>query len=237
MNLVKIFNRKFRAVFEYQAKKKIQRNVNLWVVLKDYLEKTGSTGCSFHDYWVLYTYIRKNRSKEVLECSTGVSTVVIAYAMKENERDGYCAGRVTSMEESQEYYDSARQLLPKQLAKYVDLLCSPKVEAFYYFFRGVKYKDIPRREYDFVYIDGPTTSTPSDGQKTFDFDFIEVVSRSDKPVSAIVDCRISTCYVLSKVLGRDKIKFDSINSLGFIKGCTKSDLKMTNDIVRSPEDI
>jgi predicted O-methyltransferase YrrM len=205
MNLVKRINGKCRIFFEYWAKKRMQKNKGLWLTLEEYLKKTGSTGCSFHDYLVLYNYVKKNKPKEVLECSTGVSTIVMAYAMMENEKDGYGVGRITSMEESFQYYDSARQLLPLQLVKYVDLFCSPKVEAFVGFFRGVKYKDVPIRDYDFVYVDGPTTSAPSDGQKTFDFDFIEVVSRSGKPVSAIIDCRLSTIYVLSRVFGRKKI--------------------------------
>lgn len=229
--------RRYRLFIEKKAKKSIQNNLGLWKELENYLKKTGSTGCSFSDYLILYSYIRKYKPIEVLECSTGVSTIVMAYGMMENENDGGVAGRITSMEESIEYYTAARQLIPPQLSKYIDMVQSQKVEGHHYFFRGVKYKSVPDREYDFVFIDGPTTSAPSDGQKTFDFDFIDVVLRSEKPVSAIVDCRLSTCYVLGKVLGKDKIKYDKIRSVGYIGPCTKFDIKKTNDIIRSYKDL
>lgn len=223
--------RRYRDFNNNRAKKKIQEHVGLWAMLEYYLKNTKSTGCSYCIYWTLYNYIKKNKPKEILECSTGITTIVMAYALMENEIDGHGSGRITSMEESQEYYDLAHELLPSQLDKYVEILYSPKVEAYYYFFRGVKYRDKPLREYDFVFIDGPTTSAPSDGQKTFDMDFIEVVAKSDIPIDAVVDFRVSTCYVLSKILGRKKLRLD-INSIGYITGCTKHDLKTTSDIVK-----
>ena len=46
-------------------------------LLCTYLSKTESTGCSWSDYAALYRRIRTLRPREVLECGTGVSTVVI----------------------------------------------------------------------------------------------------------------------------------------------------------------
>jgi len=222
---------------ENRAKKKLQKNLGLWNELCLYLEKTQSTGCSFIDYFVLYSYIKKNKPTEVLECSTGVSTIVMAHAMMENEKEGFSGGRITSLEESFEYCNLARELLPDHLLKYVEILHRNKVEAYHYFYRGVKYDNKPVRDYDFVFVDGPTTSAPSDGQKTFDFDLIEVVSKSKIPVSAIVDCRKSTCYVFGKVFGKNKVRYDNIRSLGFVDSCIKSDLRKTNDIVSSYKDL
>lgn len=236
-NLQKSLFGKLRLLSDLMAKKKIQQNKGLWAELTSYLEKTGSTGCSFGDYLVLYTYIREKKPVEVLECATGVSTIVMAYAMMENEKETGVVGRIASMEESLEYYDLACRLLPPGLKKYVEIIHSPKAEAFYYLFRGVKYEKVPRRAYDFVFIDGPTTKSLSDGHKTFDFDFIDVLLNSEKPVSAVVDGRLSTCFVLGKILGRDKFKYDNIKSLGFAHQCMREDLLTVGDFINSYRDL
>ncbi len=229
--------RRIRGLLELLAKRKIKKNVRLWTEIDSYIKKSTSTRCSYSDYLELYLYIKKNKPVEVLECSTGVSTIVMAYAMMENEKESGIVGRITSMEESPKYYDIACQLLPPYLEKYIEIIRSQKVDAYYYFFRGVKYENIPEREYSFVFIDGPTTRSISDNQKTFDFDFIEVVSRSVKPIDAIIDFRLSTCYVLRKVFGKEKFKFDKYRSLGFLYSCSKNDLKVTNEIVGSYHDL
>ena len=78
----------------------------------------------------------------------------------------------------------------------------------YSIFRGVGYENIPPRHYDFVFIDGPGVTAPSDGAKTFDFDFINIVRDAHKPVCALIDGRYSTCYVYQRVFGVDKVRFD-----------------------------
>ena len=93
-------------------------------------------------------------------------------------------------------------------------------------FEDVDTKDIPLdRAYDFVYIDGPSYKAPSDNTLTFDFDFLHILKQSDRPISAIIDKRISTCYVLQKVLGVHKVKYDSLRHQGFVNKCTRKDIR------------
>lgn len=235
--LVKGAIRRYRKFLNTRAKKILKKNDEFWTFLCSYQEKTSSTGCSFIDYLAIYSYIREKKPTEVLECSTGVSTIVMGYAMMENEKDTGVVGRITSMEESSKYYNLACQLLPPCLDKYVEILLSPRVEAYYYLFRGMKYENVPEREYDFVFIDGPYTKTCSDGQKTFDFDFIDVLAKSKKSISAIVDCRLSTCYVLKKILSKGKFRYDNIRSMGYVNSCTKDDMRTTNDFVNTYKDL
>ena len=84
-------------------------------LLNTYLSKTESTGCSWSDYATLYRRIRTLRPREVLECGTGFSTVVIAYALAENVQEGSEPGRVTSREEHQGWYEMAGELFPASL--------------------------------------------------------------------------------------------------------------------------
>jgi len=209
------------------ARSTIQSNTELWTTLSAYLQKSNSTGCNFIDYAALYRHIRTKKPSLILECGTGVSTVVMAQALVENAREGV-EGRIVSMEEIEKYYDLAKSILPAQYASLVDIRLSPVVEDSFSLFRGVRYRDVPKLDYDFVFVDGPNYVAPSDKMVTFDFDFIHAVRNSSKPVSAIIDKRVSSCYVFQKVFGPGKVRYDGIRHLGFCTDCTAADLKDFN---------
>lgn len=214
-----------KSAYERRALKKLKENRQLYQTIIDYIKKSESTGCSYFDYWTLYHYIRKNKPAEILECGTGVSSIVMAHALMENEQDGSLTGRITSMEDVDLWYQKAQNLIPEKLRPYIEIIHSPKVEYYHSIFRGVGYRDIPQRAYEFVFIDGPETTAPSDGSLTFDFDLINVVTRAEQPISAIVDKRAATCYVFQKLFGVDKVKFDARCDLCFVGPITRVDLK------------
>jgi hypothetical protein len=112
----------------------------------------------------------------------------------------------------------------------VDLRLSPKVEDGYTIFRGVRYEQIPDRPYDFVFVDGPGTSTPSDGTRSFDFDYLHLIRSSDRPASAIIDQRLTTVYVLQKLLGHRKVRYNPYEGLTYVAPSTRADLRT---IIRS----
>lgn len=201
----------------------LQKRKGLWNELKEYKSQTNSTGCSWIDLWTLYKIVRQKKFKEILELGPGVSTLVMSYALMENEKEGHF-GRITSLEENEYYYKKEVELHPAYLKKYVNFFLCPKVEDKFYFFRGVKYKDKPFRHYDFVFIDGPTLESPIDNVMTFDFDFIEVVMQSERPVLGLVDYRLTTSFVFQAVFGKDKVKFDGIRELCFVGPVSKADL-------------
>ena len=228
MNLLKILKSKMFIVLRHIIERKntllLKKNKGLWNELNDYLKKSKSTGCNIGDYWAIYNHVRKYKPAEILECGTGVSTVVMAYALIENEKDGY-KGRITSMESINEYLIMAKNLLPNHMKKYVEFVLSPVIEDKYSFFRGMRYEKIPAdRDYDFVYVDGPSYHCPVDGSVTFDYDFLHVLKKSKANVSAIIDKRVSSCYVFQKVLGKEKVKYNAITHLGFVKPSCKNDL-------------
>lgn len=74
-----------RKLAQIKARRKLQRNQELWGVLQEYLQKSKSTGCGYIDYACLYEIVRVMKPVEILECGTGVSTLVIAHALMENE--------------------------------------------------------------------------------------------------------------------------------------------------------
>jgi predicted O-methyltransferase YrrM len=73
-----------RKMSQWRAQKALRRNAELWNALQDYLKNTKSTGCGYIDYACLYETVRRRKPVEVLECGTGVSTLIIAHALMEN---------------------------------------------------------------------------------------------------------------------------------------------------------
>jgi predicted O-methyltransferase YrrM len=213
-----------RKTAQITAKRILQRNEGLWNALEAYLQETKSTGCGYIDYASLYQTIRSEKPVEVLECGTGVSTLIIAHALMENEVETCLGGRVTSMEEYEGWLEMSRKLLPNKYAKYVDFRLSGTIVDQYSLFRGVRYQDIPDRAYDFVFVDGPKYISPVDGSATFDFDYIHLLRSTVRPIGCLVDKRLSTVFVLQQLLGTDKVKYSTVAGLGYVKPCTKDDL-------------
>ncbi|MFN4310067.1 MAG: class I SAM-dependent methyltransferase [Ferrovibrio sp.] len=213
-----------RKLLQIRAQRKLQKSSDLWKALQEYIAKTKSTGCGYIDYACLYETVRTAKPIEVLECGTGVSTLVIAHALMENEKETGNRGRVTSMEEHADWLEMSRRLLPHQYEKFVDFVLSNTIDDQYSLFRGVRYAATPDRAYDFVFVDGPKYVSPQDGSSTFDFDYIHVLRHSEHPVGCLIDKRLSTIFVLQQLLGPDKVRYSSIAGLGFVSPCSRKDL-------------
>lgn len=197
---------------------------NIYDVIFNYFKKSSSTGITWSVCWELYNYVRKSKPNNILDCGQGLSTLVMALALKKNETEGF-HGKITAMEELKKYHDIGVDLMPIELKKYVEFVLSPRVDDYHEIFRGVRYRDVPKKDYDFIFIDGPNHYSVSDNQFCFDFDFIHVLKNNSKPITGIIDFRLSTGYVLQKLLGYEKVKYSYTKELGFISACCKNDIK------------
>ncbi|WP_417670763.1 hypothetical protein [Roseibium sp.] len=208
-----------------RAKQRLEKIPELWQAITFYREKSEVTGASWSDYWQLYEAVRTHRPKEVLEFGPGISTVVLAFALKQNERDGHGAGRLTSMEDVPEWRDDVLKLLPDAYADCVEIVFSPKVDGTYKMFRGVQYESIPDRPYDFIFSDGPERHSNVNGDKLFDLDLVHVVRRSNRPIRALVDNHYLTFYVFQKVFGTELARYSVRHRLMFIGPVSASDVR------------
>ncbi|WP_417686033.1 hypothetical protein [Roseibium sp.] len=208
-----------------RARERLRKIPDLWREINDYREQSEVTGASWSDYWQLYSAVRKYHPREVLEFGPGISTLVLAYALKENERDGHGAGRLTSMEDVPEWRDDVLKLLPAHYQDCVEIVFSPKVDGYYRMFRGVQYERIPDRPYDFIFSDGPERHSNVNGDKLFDLDLIHVVRRSERPVRALVDNHYLTFYVFQKVFGTELARYSVRHRLMFIGPVCRSDAR------------
>jgi predicted O-methyltransferase YrrM len=209
---------------ERTAAARLRSDAELWTLLERTASGNPVTGVSYSDYAALYDHVRRYRPREILECGTGLSTVVLAQALRENECEGDARGRVTSMEDDRGWFENAVGRFPAELRPYVDFVHSPKVDGFYKCFRGVRYAELPPRSYDFVFSDGPERHSPVNGDKLFNLDLLEVIRKSATPVRAIVDDHFLTSWVLQKVLGTGKARYSAVRRLLFVGPVTSDDV-------------
>jgi predicted O-methyltransferase YrrM len=209
-----------------RAKRALEKNTELWNLMTEAAAGTAVTGASYSDYLTLYEQVKAFKPKEILECGTGITTVVLAQALLENAREtGAAPGRVTSMEDDQAWFEVARARLPGVVLPIVDLIHSPKVDGFYKCFRGVMYETVPDRPYDFVFSDGPDRHSPLNGDKLFNLDLINVVRRSDQPIRAVVDNHYLTFYILQKIFGVALARYSVSHKLMFVGPVTRNDVR------------
>ncbi len=208
-----------------RAERRLKSMSRLWQLMTQAAAGTDVTGASYSDYLTLYEQVRFYKPREVLECGAGISTTVLAQALVENSEEGHGPGRVTSMEEDEEWAATARARLPDALAPLVDIVHSPKVDGFYKCFRGVQYMEVPERAYDFVFSAGPERHSPVNNDKLFNLDLIHVVRRTDAPVRAVVDNHYLTFYVLQKVFGPELARYSVSHKLMFVGPVTRHDLR------------
>jgi hypothetical protein len=210
----------------YKARKELRKIPELWELINNYLKKTGSTGISWVDYYELYKAVRRVKPKSVLELGQGSSTMVIAFALRENEKEGY-SGKITAMEELEKYLLMGRDLLGDAFKPYVNYILSPRVDFAYEIFRGVRYSEVPDIDFDFVFVDGPLHTSPTDGQFSFDADLIYILQRpiQTSPINGLVDFRLSSSYVYQTLLGKQKVKFNMVKELAILHSVEPKDLK------------
>ena len=203
---------------EKRAYKKLNQNKEVSAILA---KATLSTGCDYTDYLALYSYIRTHKPTEVLELGSGLTTSLIAQALKENG-----GGRLTSMEDVEKYYQITLDGIPPDLKPFIDLRLSPAIEGRYGPFCGVMYRDIPDRPYDFVLIDGPY----HDAEKSFNLDILHILEKTTRPLTAYIDSRTGSCFIYHLVLGT-KFSFNYLERFGVIDNATSKDLKNYRRIV------
>jgi hypothetical protein len=200
-----------------------------WPLLDRYGRESKFRGADHWDYLTLYESVRRLKPREVLECGTGLTTVPLAAALADNEREGHGPGRVTSMEDMEPWHDMAVRLFPDELKAHVDMVLSPRTEYTYAMFRGAGYAEVPERPYTFAWVDGPDPVLPADGQKTFDFDFLNVVRRSDQPVWGLIDARNMTAFVFQKIFGTGKVRHDAMTGIVYLGPCRRADMEVFTD--------
>ena len=217
--ILKIINSKIlnfiRDKINQDAKKKI---LKLIPDLDEFVNKSKSKG-QYSDYLKNYMNILKFKPLYTLECGSGISSYVIASALKHNFIKHGVKGKLISMENLKEYYDDINSIFPNDLREFIEFKLSEKVLKNYFLFRGVGYKEIPKYDYEYVFIDGPNQHY--ENERLFSFDLISAVKISNKKINGLVDNRMGAAYVYQQIFGEKIIKYNKYYKLTSIKGLSK----------------
>jgi len=206
------------------AKKYIKAHRTLKEIIEYVDSVSDSIGLSLPDYVSLYSTLKRLKPQTVLECGTGKSTFIIAQAMIDNKTD---TPKLISMEENKQWYEASKTIVSKKF-DFVKVCLSDVNVYKHSFFCGSCYKSIPEHAFDFVLIDGPKLTE----QNNLNMDFIRLLKKSKKPMSAWIDGRLITFSVFSAMLGRDKVKYYRPWNNTVIENVTPNDLKDDHTIAR-----
>lgn len=175
--------------------------------IADYAKKSDTTGTKFPTLWRAVKLILKMQPKYVLECGTGLSTIVLAAAIKKiKANEPSYNGKIISMESVDVWFETAKRNLPVKYADVVDIVLGPREKYELLFFRGYRHSNIPEYPYDFVFLDGPSYQDDNGG--AFCADVFHVLDTSIAPVvRGVIDTRVSSVYVLQKVFGNRAVRY------------------------------
>lgn len=175
--------------------------------MADYARKSDTTGTKYPTLWRAVSIILSHKPSMILECGTGMSTIVLAAALdKLRLGDPGYRGRIVSMESVESWFEMARKNLPKKYADTVEIVLGPRVKDEFMFFRGYRHSNIPALDYDFVFLDGPDYN--DDDGSAFCTDVFHVLETTSAPlVRGVIDTRVSSVYVLQTVFGRSAIRY------------------------------
>lgn len=175
--------------------------------IAEYSRQSNTTGTKFPTLWRAVRLILREKPALILEAGTGLSTIVLAAAVKQLRAGvpGY-AGRIVSMESVEHWYETAKRNLPAKYADVVELVLGPRVKYEFLFFRGYRHSNIPSLDYDFVFLDGPSYEDENGG--SFCADVFHVVETSSAPVvRGVIDTRVSSVFVLQAVFGSHAVRY------------------------------
>ncbi|WP_137700969.1 class I SAM-dependent methyltransferase [Marimonas lutisalis] len=182
--------------------------------LKDYSKGSDTTGTQWTTLWFAVREILKHRPACILECGTGASTIVLASAVKKlKAEDPSYDGHIVSMESVKEWYDTAQGCLPEKYRDVVEIVLGPREKYEIGMFRGYLHGNIPRKSYDFVFLDGP--SFADEKGSAFCADVLRVLEFTEAPVvRGVIDGRTSSGFVLQTMFGVPAARYFLPNMAG-----------------------
>tara|TARA_B100000902_G_C27299221_1_gene911805 strand:+ start:345 stop:1094 length:750 start_codon:yes stop_codon:yes gene_type:complete len=217
-----------RKIADKSDEKKLERikGGKLKKIIDTARSKSDSTGCNYSDYLNLYELVKKHKPRNILELGPGISSCVLAYALKENEIEGYEPGIITCMEESEYYFDNFKKIIPDEYIEVIKPIYSPRKTAYFENNFGCFYSNIPGKNFDMIFIDGPHTTFPEEPEKAFDADLINLIKdKKIKDSLVILDQRVSTLEILNELISGLNLKYNPLKmvSIGRIKNLENQD--------------
>lgn len=201
---------KIHALLSRLAHLRIKKNPALYSAIVEYQKVTESTGAKWTTIQALYDGIINSKPKAILECGTGLTTVVMIEAIRRlQEADRSYKPVFHSLESEEYYFDHALKILPNQYRGEVEILYRPRELYQTAFYRGYVYKDKPDIPYDFIFIDGP--SYQDERGATFCADAVQIYEKSGHAINGVIDTRVTSAYVMQQLFGSDCVSYSPLS--------------------------
>lgn len=189
-----------RARQEFRALHRLPRDLR--TLLGPALEATSSTPCTVWELERLHRSFIVTRPERAIEFGSGISTMVLAHAVRELARTGH-ATRFVSMEQERAYQEDMLDWFPADLRESVDFRLSEVVrmerDAG---MTGYRYADTPDEQFDWVFVDGP--ELPLKDPMHFDADVLSLPRH--RAMIVHIDGRSSTVDGLIRELRPSRIE-------------------------------
>lgn len=172
-----------------------------------YSKKTKSTGSKFPTLYHAIKTILIKKPNYILESGTGTSTIAIAYTilhLKKIQPDYDC--KIISMESKKEWYQMAEKILPNKYRLIVEIILGERELYNYSMFRGYSHSNIPKKPYDFIFLDGPSYDDENGSSTNMDTIKVRLISDKDN-VSCVIDTRVSTVLMMQKIFGNQIVRY------------------------------
>ena len=185
---------------EFRALHRLPRDLSR--LLGPALEASSSTGCTVWELERLHRSFIVRRPERAIEFGSGISTMVIAHAVRELARAGHVT-RFVSMEQDRYYQEDMLEWFPADLREWADLRLSELVSAERSSgMTGYRYADTPDEQFDWVFVDGP--ELPMNDPMQFDADVLFLPRH--RAMMVHVDARRATVDALVRELRPSRIE-------------------------------
>ena len=154
----------------------------------------------FSDLWFLYKTVRDRKPRCILEFGSGCSTVIMAQALWDSQREssGKDHGYLYSVDADAYWTNVTTKSVPDHLRAICEVWYSPLLEVEYLGIPAFRHARVPDVVPDFVYLDGPDL-TP--GRQVV-VDVLDIEHRLSPGFSMVVDGRKKNTDFLLKHLRR-----------------------------------
>jgi hypothetical protein len=157
-------------------------------------------GPDYSDLWFLYRVVRRRKPRCILEFGSGCSTVIMAQALWENQRESSRGdrGHLYSVDANPYWAKITSNSIPGHLRELCEVFYSPLLEVSYLGTPVYRHSQIPDVVPDLLYLDGPLL-TP---ERQIAVDVLDLEPRFSPGFYMIVDGRKATTEFLLAYLKR-----------------------------------
>ena len=182
------------------AAHKLRQNGGLEVLL-DFAGKRPriAFGGDVIDHWFLYQAVRQRKPRVILEFGSGHSTIALAQALWENQRDSpKSRGYLYSVDADSYWAEATSKAIPTHLQAYCEIFYCPLIEIEYNGTLGFRHANVPHVSPNFLFLDGPALSL----ERKVAIDVLDIEDKLPSDFYMVIDDRQANTLFLHKYLQR-----------------------------------